>query len=91
MCSLHTDWGVCVLWYFRSVWPLCLVLFFCHFNTSPANLDFSGVSVLANLLRMNGSKSLLIIYSKIVYHLRLGWYCVSELVSVLTVERNGRG
>ena len=33
----------------------------CHFYTSPANLDFSGVSVLANLLRMSGSKSLQII------------------------------
>ena len=37
------------------------VFFFCHFNTSPANLDFSGVSVLANLLMMSGSKSLQIV------------------------------
>ena len=61
MCVHFTLIGVYVYCGTLEVSGHYVLLFICHFNTSPANLYFSGVSVLANLLRMSGSKSLQII------------------------------
>ena len=61
MCVHYTLIGVYVYCGTLEVSGHYVFVFFCHFNASPANLDFPGVSVLANLLKMSGSKSLQII------------------------------